>query len=147
MDVASHSRNVMTGVAPWWHCREQGEGRRRRGVSKEERQEEDRGAGRVLRCRSCGHPVTSRDRAIEVAGGHRHTFFNPAGIVFELGCFAAAPGCAVAGIPTDEFSWFAGHVWRVALCGGCGRHLGWKFSSGDGGFYGLILPQLVEDDR
>ena len=46
-------------------------------------------------CRLCGHRVTSDDQRISVNGSHTHTFFNPAGILFEVGCFRLAPGCLV----------------------------------------------------
>lgn len=96
----------------------------------------------VLICRSCNHKITSEDRKIEISGSHRHTFFNPAGIVYELGCFSNAPGCAVLGELSAEFSWFPGFLWKVALCSKCGVHMGWQFQSGDLYFYGLILLQL-----
>jgi hypothetical protein len=41
-----------------------------------------------------------------------------------------------------EFSWFSGYRWRVALCGRCLGHLGWRFEQGDS-FYGLILDRLL----
>jgi hypothetical protein len=91
--------------------------------------------------------VTSRDDAVEVAGKHRHTFFNPAGILFEIGCFGAASGCANEGTPTTEFSWFPGYAWRYSFCLACGAHLGWQFVSGDGPtFWGLVLSRLIEGD-
>lgn len=95
-------------------------------------------------CRACGTVVTSRNEKIVVGGSHAHTFFNPAGIVFELGCFRRAPGCRNVGEPTSEFTWFAGYLWRFALCSGCRAHLGWFFEGGDNTFYGLILPHLQE---
>ena len=38
-------------------------------------------------------------------------------ICYGLFCFARAPGCSLAGEASAEFSWFAGYVWRIALCG------------------------------
>ncbi len=99
---------------------------------------------RAIFCRACGKAVTSRDRKIAVQGSHAHTFFNPAGIVFELGCFSNAPGCHRAGAASSEFTWFAGHVWRYAVCRGCNGHLGWSFESGEHAFWGLILANLTE---
>jgi len=95
-------------------------------------------------CKACGRTVTSRDQKISVQGEHYHTFFNPAGIVFEVGCFRQAPGCYVAGKPSSEFTWFAGHVWSFALCRNCRAHLGWFFDGGTVTFYGLILTNLIE---
>ena len=96
-----------------------------------------------VRCRQCGFAITRPRDAVARGGAHRHTFANPHGIVFEIGCFAAAPGCAQAGPATDEFSWFGGYRWRVALCGGCLTHLGWRFAQAGGdNFHGLILDRL-----
>lgn len=111
-----------------------------------EKDEEQEGIdpAQAIFCRACGKAVTSRDRKIAVRGSHAHTFFNPAGIVFELGCFSTAPGCYQAGAASSEFTWFAGHFWRYALCRGCNSHLGWAFSSGGKAFWGLILANLTE---
>lgn len=76
-----------------------------------------------------------------VDGRHQHLFFNPAGIAFEIRCFAAAPGTICHGAPSAEFTWFAGYRWRIALCAHCHAHLGWRFT-GEGLFYGLIASQL-----
>lgn len=101
--------------------------------------------GRRLCCRVCGLPVTDTASRVSVAGSHRHVFTNPAGVVYEIGCFAAAPGCAGAGTPTADFTWFPGYRWSFALCADCGTHLGWRYAAGAGGFYGLILDRLVEE--
>jgi hypothetical protein len=74
-----------------------------------------------------------------------HTFANPHGLVFEIGCFREAAGCSLLGAPTDEFTWFHGFRWRVACCMRCLCHLGWCFTSGAGGrFFGLIVDRLEE---
>jgi hypothetical protein len=95
-----------------------------------------------LICLTCGRVITSQERKIQGGGRHAHTFFNPHGIVFELGCFSSAPGCICRGGLTDEFSWFKGYSWEFALCGDCGEHLGWHYLSGDNGFFGLILNKI-----
>ena len=97
-----------------------------------------------LFCKVCGQAITGRDQRIAVNDSHAHTFFNPAGIVFELGCFRNAFGCIVAGDVTAEFTWFAGYLWRFALCSQCRAHLGWFYERGDHSFYGLILTTLTE---
>jgi hypothetical protein len=83
---------------------------------------------------------------IEVNGAHRHTFANPHGKVFEICCFARAPGCINHGEPTTECTWFVGHAWRFAHCGSCFAHLGWQYQSQlAGSFYGLIRADLLRE--
>lgn len=104
--------------------------------------------GAELLCRHCRALVTTRGEAIEVEGRHQHTFFNPSGLLFEIGCFALAPGCLVSGAPTSEFAWFKGTRWQYSSCSGCGAHLGWRFlTSGGGAFFGLISNRLIEEER
>lgn len=107
-------------------------------------QEEDTGRGAGLYCRYCRHRITAADAAMAVNGGQVHVRTNPAGIRYEFGCFSRAPGCVAAGTATSEHTWFPGYAWQIALCGGCGEHLGWRFR-GDSGFFGLILNRLVSD--
>ncbi len=96
-------------------------------------------------CRSCLRVVTHDRERIEVQGAHQHTFANPSGMVFDIGCFETAPGCAHGGPTTDEFSWFRGYRWKITVCGGCLNHLGWRFASTGGHvFHGLILNRLIE---
>ncbi|WP_300157851.1 cereblon family protein [Solidesulfovibrio sp.] len=96
-----------------------------------------------IRCAACLHAVTDATRRITVDGSHVHVFANPYGAVFEIGCFSAAPGCLASGLPSGEFTWFAGTTWQVALCAACGRHLGWSYARAEGGtFHGLIFDRL-----
>ncbi len=97
-----------------------------------------------LCCRACGEPITEPDARIQMAGRHHHRCTNPLGHRFEIGCFAHAAGCRCLGPATREHTWFAGYGWRIALCSGCGNHLGWRYESVASEFYGLILDQLVE---
>jgi len=96
----------------------------------------------ALLCSSCANRVTGSDQAVSVGDSHFHTFFNPAGIVFELGCFRTAPGCLRAGDLTAEFTWFQGCLWCFSLCRRCGAHLGWYYQQKEAGFFGLILARL-----
>ncbi|RCK80094.1 MAG: hypothetical protein OZSIB_3598 [Candidatus Ozemobacter sibiricus] len=109
------------------------------------RQDEGRAAPRPIVCAACRHPVTSTAERCEMAGHHRHVFTNPAGFVFEIGCFRQAPGCRALGQPTTEYTWFPGWAWQIAVCRGCGEHLGWAYSTGTfARFHGLILERLHE---
>jgi hypothetical protein len=99
---------------------------------------------RQLYCFVCGSAVTRERERIAVEGAHEHTFTNPAGYVFRIGCFRAAPGCSQAGEYTEEFSWFRQCAWRYALCSSCRVHLGWAYRGGEASeFYGLVLDRLL----
>jgi hypothetical protein len=102
--------------------------------------------GPVL-CSQCRTMITSTTEIMSIQGSHGHTFANPEGILFQIGCFRSAPGCGHIGEATEEWSWFKGFRWRVALCRGCLTHLGWLYASGSGDqFHGLILNRLVFPD-
>ena len=99
---------------------------------------------RLLLCADCRHVITRPSERAEIQGGHKHTFANPYGVFFEIGCFRLAPGCAHAGPLTTEFTWFRGYAWQIAVCGACATHLGWRFLSDSGGnFHGIVLDRLV----
>lgn len=101
-----------------------------------------------LLCRHCLQIISTPAERIEVQGSHKHTFANPQGIIYEIGCFKNATGCGYTGIPTDGYTWFRGFRWRVALCGLCLTHLGWLFmSTASSSFNGLILNRLVESKK
>lgn len=88
--------------------------------------------------------MTTTAARIEVDGAHEHTFANPAGFQFRIGCFSRATGCGTVGEPSTYWSWFPGHSWQVEHCTACGEHLGWLFRADLQGFHGLILDRLVE---
>ena len=75
-------------------------------------------------------------------GAHEHTFVDPAGFDYRIGCFNAAPGCAHIGHTESAFSWFPGWTWQVAVCGQCRAHLGWVYRNAGEQFHGLILAAL-----
>lgn len=97
-----------------------------------------------LRCATCGHGVTEPEARIEHGGRHEHRCENPLGLVFDIGCFATAPGCAPRGVATTQHSWFPGYAWRIVVCERCRDHLGWQFRSRGGQFFGLILSNLKQ---
>lgn len=114
-------------------------------VKEKTEQKEDEKEDPFYLCRQCLNPITPKSAKIIVNGSHQHTFANPHGLVFDIGCFSNAEGCGAVGIPTDEFTWFAGYKWRVALCRACLTHMGWLFTSaGSDGFFGLIMDHLIE---
>lgn len=95
-----------------------------------------------LLCRLCEHLITTESERTEVNGEHLHTCRNPAGFEFTFGCFRQAPGCNAIGKAAYEHTWFAGYSWQIAVCAGCGEHLGWCFRHSDV-FFGLIIDKLV----
>lgn len=95
-------------------------------------------------CGNCRFQITLLQERIEVAAAHRHTFANPNGYLFEIGCFRRASGCVTTGGKTIEFTWFKGYFWQIAICRNCLTHLGWRFQSANDLFYGLILDRLTE---
>jgi hypothetical protein len=105
---------------------------------------------RPIRCARCDAEITDEEARISVDGAHGHCFANPAGYVFEIGCFARAPGTEVRGEPTREFSWFRGFAWSYAHCRACDAHLGWAYEGKIDGnaprFFGLILDRLRPDE-
>jgi len=98
-------------------------------------------------CKACNNKITYSKEKINVSGLHHHTFANPSGIIYDIGCYKTAPGCLRTGPFTDEFSWFKGYMWRVSICASCLAHLGWLFlSSNKNSFYGLIVDRLIESE-
>src|SRR5215470_19161246 len=99
--------------------------------------------GRILACARCAAAVTTTSARRTVGGTHEHTFANPHGIVFRIGCFAEA-SCRAEGEPSLYWTWFPGFAWRTEWCFLCGQHLGWVFENAAERFHGLVLDRLVE---
>jgi len=95
-------------------------------------------------CGQCSQVITDDSKGIVVNGTHEHTFTNPHGIIFQIGCFSDASGCISAGQETEQWSWFKGFNWKIVYCAGCSAHLGWVYiRSGKITFYGFILNRLL----
>ncbi|MEA3437413.1 MAG: cereblon family protein [Thermodesulfobacteriota bacterium] len=110
----------------------------------DETEEKEPDVDKYILCRQCRRIITTSAERIEIQGAHQHTFANPHGSVYQIGCFRSASGCGYAGQASDEFSWFTGYSWRIAVCGSCLFHLGWLFiSPGSQSFNGLILDHLI----
>ena len=106
----------------------------RRRVDEDIDQQEQQTSDGILYCANCLTPVTDEAQIIDILGSHSHTFTNPAGFVYTVGCFKSAEGCTMHGQRTSEHSWFPGYQWRLALCLHCQQHLGWLFNNGDSFF-------------
>lgn len=98
---------------------------------------------RYFLCKLCRNTITSYETKINVNGHHSHSFINPAGIEYNIGCFSSASGCNAMGQPTSEFTWFPGFSWSYAICTKCMIHMGWSYQSSGSVFYGLILDNLI----
>jgi len=113
----------------------------------EELDEEERTVDRWLLCKFCRQRITSEDKAIQINYRHCHTYSNPAGTRFRIGCFSTAIGCQFHSHPTEEYTWFKGFSWQVALCANCQTQMGWYYQSAAAmSFYGLILDHLIAGD-
>lgn len=100
--------------------------------------------GKALHCAFCHSIITWQASAIDQLGRHIHTFENPGGYEFTIGCFARAY-CMQVGTPEKEWSWFPAYHWQYALCHQCHEHLGWYYRSAtqSNSFFGLILDRLI----
>jgi len=114
---------------------------------KEETREKESDREKYLLCRQCHQVITSPTERITVQGSHQHTFANPHGVIYEIGCFRHVIGCGYAGPASDEFSWFKGFSWKIAVCNMCLTHMGWFFiSHSSESFNGLIIDRLIDSD-
>ncbi len=99
---------------------------------------------KYILCRHCENKISQPKYRVTYQGAFDHTFLNPTGDVFHIGCFKKADGCAVLGKSSSEWTWFYGFSWQVALCSQCLNHLGWFYQSEKGSpFFGLILDALI----
>ena len=109
----------------------------------DEQEKEPYGDEKIL-CRQCMQVITSPAERMQVQSSHCHTFSNPAGLLFQIGCFRRVKGCVDASPPETQWSWFRGYAWQVVLCSACASHLGWRYTGPQDGFYGLILSRLMQ---
>jgi hypothetical protein len=94
-------------------------------------------------CAACATPVSWPHAAFGIAGGPvEQTFANPAGFVFVVVTVDQTANLVLVGEESSDFSWFPGTTWRTVCCGGCGQHLGWRFT-GDCVFWALIRTRIV----
>ncbi len=94
-------------------------------------------------CAWCLNRVANDRDRFAYDGKDEFIFSNPEGIRFEIITFERTLGCRSAGVPTLEYTWFAGHAWSYCLCDRCGQHLGWYYS-GTQEFAGLIKARIVK---
>lgn len=110
----------------------------------------DRAPPSTLRCARCLQSVAHPADVISLRGSAPvGTYVNPFGYLHSVITLGAAQQLIVVGTPSTLSSWFTGYAWRMALCAGCGAHLGWRFSSLEAdrepaGFWGLSRAALIE---
>ncbi len=117
---------------------------------REVRIDDGEGSEGRLRCRDCRALITSREQAFCADGEQpERVFFNPAGLVMRVLTVRHARGLGLVGGRTDDFTWFAGYSWQVAICAACGQHLGWLYEAmGERtpvAFWGLLIERLIDD--
>lgn len=96
------------------------------------------------RCIKCENRITTELEKISVQGSFLHTFLNPAGKIYDIGCFKKAVGYLEIGTASTEWSWFENCQWKIVICNSCTEHLGWIYYESDkNGFFGLILEKLI----
>ncbi|MBU2513072.1 hypothetical protein KJ966_17160 [bacterium] len=130
-----------SGKEPVWFFVSKTDKKKKRSTKiKEETREKEE---KYILCKQCENKITLPENKFEVGGEFEHTFLNPGGQVFRIGCFKSAEGCIALGVPTAEWTWFEGFEWQPSLCNQCNTHLGWFYRSlYDHNFFGLILDLL-----
>lgn len=103
------------------------------------------GDDKWLICVVCENRITQKSNKITINSSHKHSFTNPHGILYSICCFKSVAGCTTIGLPTTEFTWFAGYSWQVMICSRCKSHNGWRFEKGDNIFYALIEEMIKEE--
>lgn len=84
----------------------------------------------TLNCSNCSRLVAHRKDVFSMsASGPMNAYVNPGGVVHETLTLHRAHSLYLAGISSDQDSWFPGYKWTICHCRGCGRHMGWKFNS------------------
>lgn len=97
-------------------------------------------------CRACGIGLAASADATTVGGHHHHSFINPEGYIYRVRCFTKVRNVVTVGIPSSDFTWFAGHTWLVLACATCACHVGWQFDSESSKFFALIADRIAERD-
>ena len=106
---------------------------------------EQRTAGESwLVCKACGSFVAERRARVNMDGAHVHTFINPAGAIYRVGCFSDAPGLRAIGEASGLWTWFPGFEWQVGICRACYEHLGWSYRNSRARFVALIMDKVAE---
>ncbi len=93
-------------------------------------------------CVWCLNRVANEKDRFLYNGQSEFTFKNPEGTKFHILTFSRAIGCKQIGVPTEQYTWFAGHAWCYCICNRCRMQLGWHYT-GPTEFVGLIRDRIV----
>lgn len=84
----------------------------------------------TLNCSNCSRLVAHRKDVFSMSAcGPMAAYVNPGGIVHETLTLHKAHSLFLAGVPSEQDSWFPGYKWTICHCRGCSRHMGWKFTA------------------
>jgi hypothetical protein len=100
-------------------------------------------------CARCRVQITEGSAVFGPGGASPvQVFTNPEGRVCQVLTVTHAQSLVLVGPATEEYSWFSGFAWRIALCAKCTSHLGWRYEAVAEGaparFFGLLLSALIE---
>ena len=103
---------------------------------------------KAYQCMTCGALISRSDRFLAISGNNRHLFVNPSGVECDFYTFSSCPGAVALGKATEAHTWFSGYRWRLAFCGHCSQHLGWRYNAISAferplEFWGILVSQLV----
>mmetsp|Transcript_34323 Transcript_34323/g.50250 ORF Transcript_34323/g.50250 Transcript_34323/m.50250 type:complete len:114 (+) Transcript_34323:56-397(+) len=83
-----------------------------------------------LACRRCQRKICHHEQLFHMSSeGPVSAFVNPGGVVHETATFYRATNLRLVGVMSEEYSWFPGYAWTIAVCTHCQEHIGWRFSS------------------
>ena len=82
------------------------------------------------------------------SNGVNSNHVNPGGYTFTVTTALRCSNLMIVSRPSPEFSWFEGYCWEIIVCGKCGNHVGWRFSTNDQSrkpkaFYGLKSDSYI----
>ncbi|KAF9615274.1 hypothetical protein IFM89_022601 [Coptis chinensis] len=83
-----------------------------------------------VRCKTCQTVTAKRsDMLVMSTDGPLGAYANPQGYVHEIMTLYKANGLALIGRPVEDYSWFPGYAWTIAICATCESQLGWLFTA------------------
>ncbi|XP_063366294.1 protein cereblon-like [Cydia amplana] len=84
---------------------------------------------KALCCGTCGAELSRRTHMFAMSSDGVHAnYTNYGGFMHDVVTVRTAHD-TLLGPPSAEYSWFPGYTWRVAQCGACGTHVGWRFDA------------------